>query len=304
MGKFIDMTGWVMKEHGVDDSRVTVIKRINDYVGSTGIHEPQWECLCECGNIFTATSKSLRKGTTRSCGCLLKESIHDRRFNDLTGQKFGRLTVLYRAEDYIDKNGRNKIMWHCRCECGNEKDIRGSNLTFGSTKSCGCLSKEGTPRIDKSLRQYDKNDNVIGKVCSYCKRMLPIDNYYKSSINADGYDGVCKYCTSHSPRGRYQVYRQAAKIRNLDFKLTLDEFDEITKQPCQYCGEYNNAYFGEQYSGIDRVNSSIGYIEGNIVPCCTMCNRMKLDYATSDWFAKMYQILKHIDYEGTINATN
>lgn len=59
-------------------------------------------------------------------------------FQDLTGKKFGRLTVVCRAEN---KNGRT--MWHCLCDCGNEKDIIATNLTRGFTKSCGCIHNEG-----------------------------------------------------------------------------------------------------------------------------------------------------------------
>lgn len=291
----IDMTGWIMKDHGVNGSRVTVIKRIDDYIGSTGIHEPQWECLCECGNIFTATSNALRSGQTRSCGCLLKESVSERRFKDLTGQVFGRLTVLYRVDDYIDDSGNHRVMWHCICECGNEKDIRGTNLTSGVTKSCGCIAKEGTPRIDKSIREYDENENVIGKICSRCKRMLPIDNYFKDSYSVDNYSCICKYCQTRSFEGRYQTYRQSAKNRDLQFDLTQDDFSSITKKPCNYCGEYSDVYFNTPYSGIDRVDSAVGYIKNNVVPCCTMCNRMKLDYNINVWVDKMKKILNHLE---------
>ena len=55
------------------------------------------------------------------------------RFNDLTGQTFGQLTVLYRSEN---RNG--EIFWHCKCSCGIEKDIASSSLTKGHAKSCGC----------------------------------------------------------------------------------------------------------------------------------------------------------------------
>lgn len=45
MGKFIDMSGWIMKEHGVPDSRIIVINRANNQ----GKHIA-WNCICECGN--------------------------------------------------------------------------------------------------------------------------------------------------------------------------------------------------------------------------------------------------------------
>ncbi len=58
-----------------------------------------------------------------------------RKVIDLTGQKFGKLTVI-RMDD-SDKWG--KLMWLCKCECGNEKTIQGNRLKVGKTQSCGCL---------------------------------------------------------------------------------------------------------------------------------------------------------------------
>lgn len=60
---------------------------------------------------------------------------------DLTGQKFGRLTVIERGERPIGTKTKGAF-WVCRCECGNIKTIRGSDLTRGLTQSCGCLQKE------------------------------------------------------------------------------------------------------------------------------------------------------------------
>ena len=57
------------------------------------------------------------------------------KFQDLRGQKFGRLLVLERAEN--DKNGRPA--WRCACDCGNELVVRGGSLRSGNTQSCGCL---------------------------------------------------------------------------------------------------------------------------------------------------------------------
>ena len=56
---------------------------------------------------------------------------------DLIGQRFGRLTVVSKAES---KCGRTT--WHCKCDCGNERDILAISLTRGFTKSCGCLHNE------------------------------------------------------------------------------------------------------------------------------------------------------------------
>ena len=56
------------------------------------------------------------------------------KIRDLTGQVFGKLTVVSLA----GSSNRGRAMWLCRCECGNEKTVTGNNLTSGSTKSCGC----------------------------------------------------------------------------------------------------------------------------------------------------------------------
>ena len=61
------------------------------------------------------------------------------RYIDLTGQKFGRWTVL----NITDKRTCNRtIIQHCKCECGNEKDVDGYTLKSGQSKSCGCLQRE------------------------------------------------------------------------------------------------------------------------------------------------------------------
>lgn len=59
-------------------------------------------------------------------------------FNDLTGKKFGRLTVLGLSEK---KSGR-KSYWVCECDCGNKKLVRSDSLKRGQVQSCGCLKKE------------------------------------------------------------------------------------------------------------------------------------------------------------------
>lgn len=61
---------------------------------------------------------------------------------DLTGQRFGMLTVIDRADDHVMKNGRRQSRWHCRCDCGEERVVRGNHLKSGASKSCGCYSRE------------------------------------------------------------------------------------------------------------------------------------------------------------------
>ena len=68
---------------------------------------------------------------------------------DLTGQRFGKLTVIQEAGH---KNGRS-IAWLCHCDCGNDKIIDGHSLRIGSTKSCGCTKSFGEEKIIKILTE-------------------------------------------------------------------------------------------------------------------------------------------------------
>ena len=61
-----------------------------------------------------------------------------RKLIDMTGQRFGRLVIIDRAED--DKG--NNAYWWCLCDCGNVTAVRGDKLRGGATKSCGCLGME------------------------------------------------------------------------------------------------------------------------------------------------------------------
>lgn len=65
---------------------------------------------------------------------------------DETGNRYGRLTVLYRDESKPKGHG-HKAWWICKCDCGNIKSIKGENLRRGLTQSCGCLQKEALSKI-------------------------------------------------------------------------------------------------------------------------------------------------------------
>ena len=67
---------------------------------------------------------------------------------DLTGQQFGRLTILYRDKEAEKLKKDRHAMWRCQCECGNLTSVVGRDLRRGATLSCGCLQKERTSRAN------------------------------------------------------------------------------------------------------------------------------------------------------------
>lgn len=63
------------------------------------------------------------------------------KFIDLTGQRYDRLVVVGRVDDYISPKGKREAQWECVCDCGNHCIVRRSNLASGHTSSCGCAKK-------------------------------------------------------------------------------------------------------------------------------------------------------------------
>lgn len=79
---------------------------------------------------------------------------------DLTGQIFGRLTVIKRAEDYVSPSGQRKTQWLCQCICGSQPIVvKYSNLTKkNGQKSCGCIKSEKTIQRNKERHQPNPCD--------------------------------------------------------------------------------------------------------------------------------------------------
>lgn len=137
MSRLIDLSG---KTFG----RLLVLHRAEDYVSPSGARRVCWRCRCECGKEVDVSGSLLVKGKTRSCGCLQKTLSSQRSLHDLTGNQYGRLTVMYRTDDYIGPTGKRRVRWHCKCACGNETDVVAKTLENGATRSCGCLKNETT----------------------------------------------------------------------------------------------------------------------------------------------------------------
>jgi hypothetical protein len=122
-----------------------------------------WRCECSCGGgkFPTPSGKSLRSGNVRSCGCLRKDRLAAVRA-DLTGQRFGKLTVLGRA----GVNRCGKTEWDCACDCGGAATPCTSNLHNGTTRSCGCLHREAAAMNIRAQAAAVKHGHTKGRTCS------------------------------------------------------------------------------------------------------------------------------------------
>lgn len=134
------------------------------------------------------------------------------RANNLTGQKFGKLTALYR---YGYSDGKKKrITWMCRCDCGNEKVVIGEDLISGGTKSCGCLKSEGNNR--KHGLCYSKLWNSYRAMKERCT--LETHRYY----NNYGGRGI-KVCDEWM--NSFEAFVQWALENGYQDGLTIDRID-------------------------------------------------------------------------------
>lgn len=150
MAKFQDLTG---QRFG---KLVAICRDENKY--RNGKPVTMWKCICDCGNEISVEANSLKTGNTRSCGCLSKEKKPSKAM-DLSGKKFGKLTVVKRVEDYISPSGNHLTQWLCKCDCGNYKIAKTSYLMNGTTDNCGCTTfykKSVSKTHDLSGKRFGK----------------------------------------------------------------------------------------------------------------------------------------------------
>lgn len=121
--------------------------------------KPLWRCHCDCGNDVVFPASQLTTLRVRSCGCRNKGSIHYSReghITDLTGQKFGMLTVLERLEE--KNNG--SYLWRCLCECGTQVNVTASYLKKSNNPSCGCAWRKSRGTF---VKNWDKTEAQLLK---------------------------------------------------------------------------------------------------------------------------------------------
>jgi len=164
-----------------------------------------WEFLCDCGNTAYLPAGKVKFGKIKSCGCLVKKK------HELTGKKYGYLTVIKKCEELRNSN----IVWLCQCECGNFVEDTGGAIVSGNRTSCGCMQKMGL------AKGWELNKNYNGTKISQIKS--------KSiwSTNKSGIRGVCFDKKKNKWRahivfqrksywlGLYDTIEEAAKARKL-----------------------------------------------------------------------------------------
>jgi len=185
------------------------------------------------------------------------------------GKRYGRLVITGRS--LIDGHKGKGSTWDCLCDCGKTIQVLSGHLFDspyrGKVRSCGCLHD------DNSRRFRPKGETGAWKL--------------------------------------YRDYQYNAKNRGLEFTLTFEDIKKISSSNCVYCGapptklvkmhHCKSTYSNYQYNGIDRVDSSKGYIISNAVPCCFVCNLMKRNFPKKVFLKHIAIIFKRYEKEIDLN---
>ena len=160
---------------------------------------------------------------------------------DLAGKRFGKLLVIKQLKE---RGNRGQIRWECICDCGNKHVTSGESIRSGKSKSCGCN------RLTPPNKEKDRELAVWKQL-------------YNSTI--------------------IKRSKKSGSVSDILF----DDFLKISKQKCHYCGLQSSNISTDirsgkkisdtiiKYNGIDRKDSSKGYLKDNSVACCKYCNTAK-----------------------------
>lgn len=179
---------------------------------------------------------------------------------ELTGQRFGRLLAIEPGE--VVSPGRN-LTWICRCDCGNTVVVKGSLLKRGSTRSCGCLSKEITSKINHTHGMTGTKIRGVwhtmvhrctdpktisyptygGRGIGVCEKWLSFEGFYEDmggsyqeGLTLDRKDNNGDYCKENC---RWVTYKEQANNTRSNKILTI-KGERLTL--AQACEKYNAPY--------------------------------------------------------------
>lgn len=144
------MAGKTKQMIGKKFGMLTVLSVDEPIVRPNGTRSQMLKCKCDCGNETVVSYSHLKYGGTKSCGC----AKHIKRYEDLTGKTFGKLTVIKRLGAVkIGSKSQYSQLWECVCECGNITKVNSRDLKSGNTVSCGCI--QGEKLRESHLNKYD-----------------------------------------------------------------------------------------------------------------------------------------------------
>lgn len=243
-----------INEIGNKYGELTVIEKAENINKRTA-----WLCECSCGNTVIVTGKYLRKSKHPSCGCFAKKETSERSLHDLTGMKFGKLTVLSRAKTKYSKAGNQSTMWNCLCDCGNSIVVSaGALTTLNHTRSCGCMK---TSFYEEKIKTF-LDINKISHCREYSFSDLLSPNGYKLRFDFAFMSNDNKLLALLEMQGE-QHYINNENNKFGVFQRTIT--DELKKD---YCNKNNIPLYEIKYNEQieEKLKKIINIIYANSVP--------------------------------------
>ena len=178
-------------------------------------------CKCDCGTQKVVLGSNLKRGTTVSCGC--------KRFNNLTGQHIGRLTVLERSDQFGSRGKRKVQLWKCLCDCGATTYKATDTLTNPDISMCqACAEKYAAMKAREKAGFTDRT------------QISKIKDRPQESANASGVRGV--YFERRTGRFRARIKFQGT-VHNLGSFVRLEDAVKARKKGEEkYFGTFLEAY--------------------------------------------------------------
>jgi hypothetical protein len=243
----------------------------------------------------------------------------------IRNQRFGLLVAL--EPEQCQAKGKVLRVWRCICDCGNTKLVRGSYLTHGLVKSCGCLNK--TRKRGKTKRFRSLVNKRFERLLVLAEDRIQYQNKSEAAWKCLCDCGKVVLATSHAlethhirscgclkiallkirdanlvlPEKQGQInhviagYQRAAAKRNLEWALTGRHCVDLLQASCHWCGSPPNTKHKPNkyqepfiHSGIDRLDSSKGYTINNCVSACWICNRAKGTLSEKEFIEWIYRL--------------
>jgi len=208
---------------GTTYNRFTILEEGARHVEPNGKRQRVMICECSCGTIKNIMLKELRKGTTKSCGCLAEEI----KINIQEGDIFTHWTVLNETEGYFSKNGeKSDRAFNCICVCGKKKSVNRNSLTTGQSKSCGC---QGRVKKEKEVKIKAIPENTDLEIW---KESFTFPDYYISNL------------------GKAYSYKSQVYLKDAEsFKIQDTDVSKIKELYRTFYGAYNEKYTSLFYEG-------------------------------------------------------
>lgn len=153
--------------------------------------------------------------------------------------------------------------------------------SWSKAKYCSWQCRKWVVVIKKCVACGKNIDFVGRKVCDYKKirhcsvRCMNVHRPHPKMSHTRAY--MNNYVKTHI-NSRFSMSKSNAKRRGLKWELSIESYSLLMSMPCYYCG----GELSKLGVGLDRIDNALGYIKGNVVPCCSVCNVWRADKFTSE----------------------